>query len=129
SLLRAFSRADPWRAPLSGPRELQAAPASRRWAPAAPAWTRAFATTRRGPIRRFAPAPAAPAPAASVHDDRADGFALVHQVEGPVDVLERHRVGDERVDVDLPLHVPVHDLRHVRAPARAAEGAPAPDAA
>ena len=59
---------------------------------------------------------------ASIHHDRADRLAFVHQVEGRVDLLERHGVGDEIVDVDLPLHVPVDDLRHVRATARAAEG-------
>ncbi len=31
-------------------------------------------------------------------------------------------MGDEAVDVDLAFHVPVHDLRHVGAAARAAEG-------
>jgi hypothetical protein len=34
-----------------------------------------------------------------------------------------------RVDVDLAVHVPVDDLRHVGAAARAAEGAALPDAA
>src|SRR5690606_9967791 len=55
--------------------------------------------------------------ASSVDDDGTDRLALVHQVEGGVDLLQRHGVGDEIVDVDLPLHVPVDDLRHVRAPA------------
>ena len=64
-----------------------------------------------------------------INDDRADRFALVHQVEGIVDLLERHRVGDQIVDVDLALHVPVDDLRHVGAPARAAERRALPDAA
>src|SRR3546814_11701903 len=61
-------------------------------------------------------------PAASVHHDRADGLALVHEVEALVDVVERQGVGDEVVDVDLALHVPVDDLGHVGATARAAEG-------
>src|SRR4029453_4522955 len=50
-----------------------------------------------------------------------DRFARVHQVERLVDVVERHRVGDQVVDVDLALHVPVDDLRHVSAAACAAE--------
>src|SRR3546814_3456592 len=37
-------------------------------------------------------------PAASVHHDRADGLALVHEVEALVDVVERQGVGDEVVD-------------------------------
>src|SRR5208282_4309423 len=65
----------------------------------------------------------------SIDDHRSDRLALVHQVESVVDALERHLVGDEIVDVDLALHVPVDDLRHVGAPARAAEGRTLPDAA
>ena len=64
-----------------------------------------------------------------VHHDRADRLALVHQVEGRVDLVERHGVGDQVVDVDLALHVPVDDLRHVGAAARAAEGGALPDPA
>src|SRR5688572_20962993 len=61
-------------------------------------------------------------------DDGADRLAGVHQVEGLVDALERQSVGDEVVDVDLTVHVPVDDLRHVRAAARAAEGRALPHA-
>src|SRR3546814_15894363 len=50
-------------------------------------------------------------------------------VEALVDVVERQGVGDEVVDVDLALHVPVDDLGHVGAPARAAEGGALPDPA
>src|SRR3546814_1965299 len=53
--------------------------------------------------------------------------SLVHEVEALVDVVERQGVGDEVVDVDLALHVPVDDLGHVGAPARAAEGGALPD--
>src|SRR3546814_13484266 len=53
--------------------------------------------------------------------------SLVHEVEALVDVVERQGVGDEVVDVDLALHVPVGDLGHVGAPARAAEGGALPD--
>ncbi len=38
-------------------------------------------------------------------------------------------MGDEIVDVDLAVHVPVDDLRHVGAAARAAEGRALPDPA
>ena len=56
-----------------------------------------------------------------VHHNAADRLAGVHQVERLVDVVERHRVRDQVVDVDLALHVPVDDLRYIGAAARAAE--------
>src|SRR4029450_8345905 len=45
----------------------------------------------------------------------------MHQIESLVDLLERHDVSNEVVDVDLLIHVPVDDLRHVPASARSAE--------
>src|SRR5947209_767231 len=62
-------------------------------------------------------------------DDAADRLAFVHQVEPLVDALQRQLVGDQVVDVDLALHVPVDDARHVGATARAAEGRALPGAA
>src|SRR5918999_3100311 len=59
----------------------------------------------------------------------ADALSIMHQVKPLVDVVERHGVRNHRVDLDLPVHVPVDDLRHVGAPARAAEGGALPDAA
>src|SRR5688572_27744841 len=59
----------------------------------------------------------------------ADRLAGVHQVEGAVDVRERQLVGDQVVDVELALHVPVDDARHVGAAACAAEGGALPYAA
>src|SRR4051812_17644004 len=56
-----------------------------------------------------------------VDDDTADRLAIVHEIEALVDAIERQHVGDQVVDVDLALHVPVDDLRHVGAPPRAAE--------
>ena len=53
----------------------------------------------------------------------------MHQVERFVDVAERHFMGDEIVDVDLAVHIPVDDFRHIGAPARAAERRTFPDAA
>src|SRR6185437_4499630 len=58
-----------------------------------------------------------------------DRFTFVHQVEGVVDPVEWHGVGNQIVDIDLAVHVPVDDLRHVGAAARAAEGGALPDAA
>src|SRR4029077_1450759 len=61
------------------------------------------------------------APARSVYDDAPDALAFVHQVEPLVDVRQWHGVSDHRVDLDLSLHVPVDDFRHVGAAARPAE--------
>src|SRR6476469_2526825 len=72
--------------------------------------------------------PIAPVAAMSIGHHAADRLAALHQVEALVDVFQRHRVGDEVVDVDLVLHVPVDDLRHVGAAARAAEGRALPHA-
>src|ERR1700753_3501529 len=66
---------------------------------------------------------------ASENDDAADRLTLLHQLEALVDVLERHGVGDEIVDVDLLVHVPIDDLRHVGAAPGAAEGGAHPDPA
>src|SRR5450631_4804966 len=52
----------------------------------------------------------------------------MHQLERLVDIAERHLMRDEVVDVDLAVHVPIDDLRHVGAPARAAEGGALPNA-
>src|SRR5579885_3895779 len=48
----------------------------------------------------------------------------MHQVEGVVDALKRHRVRDQVVDIDAPFHVPVDDFGHVApAPGAAERGA------
>ncbi len=47
--------------------------------------------------------------AALKHHHAANTLALVHQVEGVVDLLDRHGVGDQAVDVDLAVHVHVDD--------------------
>src|ERR1700730_5559337 len=57
---------------------------------------------------------------------RADGFALVHEVESVIDLLERHDVRDQVVDVDFLVHIPVDELRHVGASACPAECRPLP---
>src|SRR5271156_4663633 len=53
----------------------------------------------------------------------------MHQLERVVDFLKWHLVRDQIVDVDLAVHVPVDDPRHVGAAAGAAEGRALPDAA
>src|SRR5260221_11694788 len=65
---------------------------------------------------------------ALVDDDRTDRLSFVHQIEALVDVLQLEDVGDHRVDLNLLVHVPVDDLRHVGAAAGAAEGGALPDA-
>src|SRR6185312_5538248 len=57
----------------------------------------------------------------SERHDGADRLAPVHEIECFVDLLERHHVRDEIVDVDLLVHVPVDDLRDIRAAPRTAE--------
>src|SRR4051812_49332290 len=53
----------------------------------------------------------------------------MHEVERLVNVVQGHRVGDERVDLDSTVHVPVDDSGNVGAAAGAAEGGAFPDAA
>src|SRR5690242_1875768 len=53
----------------------------------------------------------------------------MHQVETLVDIAEGEPMRDEIVDIDLLLHIPIDDLRHVAAAARAAKGGALPDAA
>src|SRR5690606_23862210 len=60
-------------------------------------------------------------PRPSIEDDAPDAFALVHEFEALVDVIEGHCVGDHWIDLDLAVHVPVDDLRHIGATARATE--------
>src|ERR1700744_4111845 len=53
----------------------------------------------------------------------------MHQVEALVDVLELEGVGDHRIDLNFPVHVPVDDFRYVGAAAGAAECRAFPDPA
>src|SRR6267154_3828244 len=61
------------------------------------------------------------------NDDRTDRLALVHQIEALVDLLQFEDVRDHRIDLDLSVHVPVDDFRHVGTAARAAERRALPD--
>src|SRR5262249_52227681 len=62
----------------------------------------------------------------SIDDDAADRFTRSHQIKTLVDVLQRERMGDQIVDVDLPLHVPVDDFWYVGASLGAAKGGSLP---
>src|SRR3546814_10195836 len=53
----------------------------------------------------------------------------MHQVECPIDIIKRHGVGNQVVNIDLAVHIPVDDLGHVSPAPRAAKGAPLPYAA
>src|SRR5262249_24500663 len=64
----------------------------------------------------------------SVNHHRPDRFAFVHEVEGIVDLVERHSVRDQIIDIDFAFHIPVDDPGNVRTAARATECGPAPDA-
>src|SRR4029453_18835388 len=54
-------------------------------------------------------------------DHRPDRFALVHEFEAFIDPGKRQDVGNQVIDVDLAVHVPIDDLWHVSAAACAAE--------
>src|SRR5882757_3874146 len=56
-----------------------------------------------------------------IEGDAADRLTRVHEFEGVVDFFQRHRVRDQVVNVDLAVHVPVHDLGNSGAPAYASE--------
>src|SRR5690606_15098896 len=58
-----------------------------------------------------------------------DALACMHQLEALVDVLEPERVGHHRVDLDLAVHVPVDDARHIGAALGATKGGTHPAAA
>src|SRR5262249_42179822 len=58
----------------------------------------------------------------SIDDEAADAGAGAHQIEALVDVIDGQRVGDQGIDGDFFLHVPVDDLWHVGASTRTAEG-------
>ena len=58
----------------------------------------------------------------SEFDHRTDRLAALHQREAFIDVLELELVGDQVVDVELAVHVPIDDPGHIGAAARAAEG-------
>src|ERR1043165_545833 len=51
----------------------------------------------------------------------------VHGPNSFVDLGERHRVRDHRVDLDLAVHIPVDDLGYVGTPTCSAEGRALPD--
>ena len=51
----------------------------------------------------------------------------MHQIETFVDAIQRQGVGDQIVDVDFAVHVPIDDFRHVRATACTAECGAFPD--
>src|SRR5205814_3949257 len=87
--------------------------------------TRATPATRSRATERRKPWPATLSRRSERHH-RPDRRALVHQVEGSVDVGEGHGVGDHVVDGDLAVHVPIHDLRDVGPPLGSAEGGPLP---
>src|SRR5262245_1526156 len=60
-----------------------------------------------------------------VADDAPDARALLHRLEGAIDLFERQGVADHLVHLDAPIHVPVDVLRQLRAAAGTAErGAP-----
>ena len=70
-----------------------------------------------------------PTAAASVDHHGADDFPACIRSKALLMSSSGRRVGDHRVDLDLAVHVPVDDLRHVGAARGAAERGALPDAA
>src|SRR3569623_626324 len=62
----------------------------------------------------------------SIDADAANALATRHQVEAFVDLLKLELVRDLLVDIDLVVHVPVDELRHVGAAACTAESGALP---
>src|SRR5262245_37891688 len=62
-------------------------------------------------------------------DDRADRLALVHQVEGFIDVLDAHGVRDEGRQLDLVAHRLLHHAGQLAATLHATESRALPGAA
>src|SRR5205823_12584722 len=58
--------------------------------------------------------------------DAPDALAALHRLERAADLVERHRVRDERVHLEPAVHVPVDVARQVGPPARTAERRTAP---
>ena len=50
----------------------------------------------------------------------------MHQVETLVDFVEGQRVGNHRIDLDLPVHIPIDDLGNIGAALRPAKGGAPP---
>ena len=55
-----------------------------------------------------------------------DALALVHKIEGIVDLIKRHGMSNHLIDIDLAFHVPINNFGYVRAATRTTERRPAP---
>src|SRR5690606_14642868 len=55
------------------------------------------------------------------HDDRSNRLAAFHQVKALVDLVQRQGVGDQIIDIDFAIHVPVHDTGNIGTATRPAE--------
>lgn len=58
----------------------------------------------------------------SKSDDASDTLSRMHQVECFINFRKRHRVRDERVDIDPAFGIHIDDLGNIGAPARSAKG-------
>src|SRR4030095_15654898 len=62
-------------------------------------------------------------------DHAADSVLSLHQLEASVDLVERERVGDEGIDVDVSVEIALNKLWHLVAALDAAERRAAHEAA
>ena len=45
----------------------------------------------------------------------------MHQIKPFVDIVQAHRVGDHWINLNLAIHIPIDNLRHICAATRAAK--------
>ena len=53
----------------------------------------------------------------------------MHQIKSPIDLFQRQGMGDHRVNLNLAIHIPVYNFRHIGAPSCPAKGRTAPGTA
>ena len=54
----------------------------------------------------------------------------MHQIKSPIDLFQRQGMGDHRVNLNLAIHIPVYNFRHInRYPSCPAKGRTAPETA
>ena len=58
--------------------------------------------------------------------DRANAFPGMHQLKGAINITQGHGVRDQVIDIDLLIHIPVDDLRHIGATSGTAKGCTTP---
>ena len=50
----------------------------------------------------------------------------MHQIKSLVDFIKRQRVGNHRVDIDLAIHIPIDNFRHIGSATRTTKSGATP---